>query len=293
MAAALDPRLHGTATSAAYVRFSDANSNPRSLDDQLAQVLRRARQDEEFVPWEYVFADFAITGTTGVRGSYIVLNGLLAQESSPVRTIYVDEFSRGGRDKREWLAFAELVETWGRRRICGASDGFDSSQPNSQFMVGILSTFSQQTSRDIGTRVRRGMLGAARRETVIGRVPLGYRKVPFIDAQGRPVLGKDGEPLNTMEIEPPLREQLRRIFLDRAARKSVVSIARRMNQERIGGSNRWTVGKVLQILDRSASMGVWSCNLTYTAKHPETGRKQIRRRPATSRSAPRCRTCAS
>lgn len=35
----------------AYLRFSDENSNPRSLDQQLLNVLNRARRDGIFVPW--------------------------------------------------------------------------------------------------------------------------------------------------------------------------------------------------------------------------------------------------
>ncbi|MFM7033779.1 MAG: hypothetical protein ACKOYJ_01090, partial [Planctomycetia bacterium] len=44
----------------AYLRFSDENSNPRSLDQQLINVLNRARRDSVFVPWQYVMADAAV-----------------------------------------------------------------------------------------------------------------------------------------------------------------------------------------------------------------------------------------
>jgi hypothetical protein len=46
----------------AYLRFSDENSNPRSLDQQLLNVLNRARRDGVFVPWQYVLADAAVSG---------------------------------------------------------------------------------------------------------------------------------------------------------------------------------------------------------------------------------------
>jgi hypothetical protein len=46
----------------AYLRFSDENSNPRSLDQQLLNVLNRARRDGVFMPWQYVLADAAVGG---------------------------------------------------------------------------------------------------------------------------------------------------------------------------------------------------------------------------------------
>ena len=50
-----------------YVRFSDEGSNPRSLDQQLINVLQRARRDGVFIPWHYVCADDAVSGTLACR----------------------------------------------------------------------------------------------------------------------------------------------------------------------------------------------------------------------------------
>jgi len=44
----------------AYARFSDEGSNPRSLNQQLVNILARARRDDVFIPWEYVCGDAAI-----------------------------------------------------------------------------------------------------------------------------------------------------------------------------------------------------------------------------------------
>jgi len=46
----------------AYLRFSDENSNPRSLDQPLLNVLARARREGVFIPWPYVLADAAVGG---------------------------------------------------------------------------------------------------------------------------------------------------------------------------------------------------------------------------------------
>lgn len=56
-----------TDTGLAYLRFSDRNSNRRSLDQQLLNLLTRARRDFVFVPWQCVLADAAVSGTLACR----------------------------------------------------------------------------------------------------------------------------------------------------------------------------------------------------------------------------------
>ena len=58
------------ALAGSYLRYSDQNSNPRSLDQQLHLQLERAKQHAHFIPWEFVFADAAVTGTTADRNGY-------------------------------------------------------------------------------------------------------------------------------------------------------------------------------------------------------------------------------
>jgi hypothetical protein len=52
---------------AAYLRYSCDNSNSRSLDQQMKNVLDRAAQDRVFILRGYVFADTAVTGITAQR----------------------------------------------------------------------------------------------------------------------------------------------------------------------------------------------------------------------------------
>jgi len=61
----------------AYVRFGDENSNPRSLDQQLLNVLTRARRDGVIVPWCFVLADAAVRGTLACRRGYTILKSIV------------------------------------------------------------------------------------------------------------------------------------------------------------------------------------------------------------------------
>ena len=54
----------------AYLRYSCDNSNPRSLDKQLRNILEKAARDRVLIPWRDVFADAAISGTVATRREY-------------------------------------------------------------------------------------------------------------------------------------------------------------------------------------------------------------------------------
>ncbi|OWK35690.1 hypothetical protein [Fimbriiglobus ruber] len=67
----------GVRLGAVYLRYLCDHSNPRSLDQQLKNVLERAAQDRVFVPWAYVFADAAVSGTTAARRGYRMAKAVL------------------------------------------------------------------------------------------------------------------------------------------------------------------------------------------------------------------------
>jgi hypothetical protein len=94
-----------------YVRFSDEGSNPRSLDQQLINVLQRARRDGVFIPWCYVCADYAVSGTLACRRGYIVAKMLVEQRAETgVAWFIIDDLGRMNRNALESLRLGELVE---------------------------------------------------------------------------------------------------------------------------------------------------------------------------------------
>jgi site-specific DNA recombinase len=115
----------------AYVRFSDEGSNPRSLDQQLINVLGKARREDVFVPWEYVCADAAVSGTVPFRRGFAVAKALVARRAETgVAFFLIDDLSRMSRNTIDSLKLEELVSDMGARLI-GASDGFDSANAQS------------------------------------------------------------------------------------------------------------------------------------------------------------------
>jgi hypothetical protein len=87
------------ALAVAYLRFSDENSNPRSLDQQLLNVLNRARREGVFVPWCYVLADAAVSGTLACRTGYTLAKTIIERR---------DEFGRTAKDRTKKAHRADL-----------------------------------------------------------------------------------------------------------------------------------------------------------------------------------------
>ena len=124
-----DTPLAWIALAVAYLRFSDENSNPRSLDQQLLNVLNRAGRDSVFVPWQYVMADAAVSGTLACRTGYTLAKTIVERRDEfGVTWLLIDDLSRMSRNTIESLQHGKLAEATGVR-VVGASDGYESANP--------------------------------------------------------------------------------------------------------------------------------------------------------------------
>ncbi|MCE9631997.1 MAG: recombinase family protein [Planctomycetia bacterium] len=121
------------ALAVAYLRFSDENSNPRSLDQQLLNVLNHARREGVFVTWHYVLADAAVSGTLACRHGYMIAKSIVERRDGfGVPWFLIDDFSHLSRNTIESLRHGELAEATGVH-VVGASDGYDSATPQPRF----------------------------------------------------------------------------------------------------------------------------------------------------------------
>lgn len=106
----LDLPVLGKDCAASYNRFSDEGSNHRSLAQQLRLQLERAAQNKHFIPWEYVFADAAVTGTTARRRGYEMVKAALSADHLAIRILYIDEIGRASRDAIEALSLGKMLD---------------------------------------------------------------------------------------------------------------------------------------------------------------------------------------
>jgi hypothetical protein len=133
------PKLGG-----GYNRYSCDNSSRKSIIDQMVNGLDKARQEERFVPWQYVFADYSVSGLNPSRQGYCSYKGVLQDKDHLIGTTYVDDFTRPSRDEIEWWRLAYLSRRLQRRMIRRRSAGV-SRRPGRLF--GLVVTATQSNRR--------------------------------------------------------------------------------------------------------------------------------------------------
>ena len=260
-----------------YLRYSCDNSNPRSLDQQLRNALERARQDGVLIPWEYVFADAAVTGTTAARRGYQMAKGAI--EAGSLRRLYIDEIGRAARDAIEALNLGRLIERCCKRLI-GVSDGFDSEMPHSKLMLAMFAMLHEWFVDQLRSKVKRGMNDAFAQGRNIWPPSIGYKLVPATDPEGHPIYDQEGAPVRAKVIDKGEAERVEeafRLFVEKCW--SPERIARRFNERKVGGKQTWDRRRIVQLLTRDAYVGVEYYGKTYQQRDPETGKVTVKHRP--------------
>ena len=260
----------------AYTRFSDEGSNPRSLNQQLSNILARARRDDVFIPWAYVCGDAAISGTLACRRGYLLLKTIVEQRSkTQVEWLVIDELSRTNRNVIESLRLNELVRRAGVRLV-GASDSFDSASEQSKILLSIMATMHEMQIDQNASRVNRGMGDAFEQGRLVQPPGFGYTLVPFADNAGNPVKTRKGTDAKRAEVDP---EQA--AWIVRGAEmiayegRSPADVAKLFNAEKASGKATWTDGRVRSLYYRDRLVGKEVFRKTKQVRDRETGHVDV------------------
>ena len=169
-----------------YSRFSCDNSAPTSVLDQMINALDKARAEERFIPWQYVFADYSVTGLDASRRGYASYKAILADKDHLIETTYIDDFTRASRSELEWWKSGTLSKRLGKRMI-GASDGFDLSNPNSDILITVFGLVSRLFMRGLKEKVTRRNEGSRATWNLFGQVAawLHTASTPRQERKGR------------------------------------------------------------------------------------------------------------
>jgi DNA invertase Pin-like site-specific DNA recombinase len=259
-----------------YVRFSDEGSNPRSLDQQLINVLQRARRDGVFIPWHYVCADYAVSGTLACRRGYIVAKMLVEQRAETgVAWFIIDDLGRMNRNALESLRLGELVEAT-QVRLIGASDGFDSSNQQSKIMLAMMSSFNEVFIDQLKAKVHRGQTDAFKRGEIVQHPGFGYRLVDVLTPEGKPELTRKNTIKKRVEIDPEAAAWIVRgaemIVRDNRS-PGVVAVA--FNDNNVGGARTWSSNRVRKLYARERLVGVEVFRKTKQVRDRDTGHVDV------------------
>ena len=260
----------------AYLCFSDENSNPRSLDQQLLNVLNRARRKGVFVPWCYVLADAAVSGTLACRTGYTLAKSLVERrEASGVAWFLIDDLSRMSRNAIESLRLGELADETGVR-VIGASDGFDSANPQSSLLLPVLGSMNEAFITQLRSKVNRGMDDAFRRGDNVSPPGVGYRLVDVKDASGNLVITHKGTIEKAVEIDPEAADWTKQGAEKIAYEgKSATDVARLFNEHKVGGKQTWSDGRVRQHYGREKLVGKDVRHKSRQVTDRQTGKKKV------------------
>ena len=262
-----------------YTRYSCDNSSATSILDQTVNCLRKAQQEGYFIPWEYVFADYSVTGLDASRQGYTSYKAVLDNEDHLVDTTYIDDFTRASRDEIEWWKLAALSKRLGKRLI-GASDGFNLSDPNSEMLIAMYGLVSRFFIKGLREKVKRGMKGGARRGTTLGKLPLGFTRRVLRDNHGKIDYRSNGKPRTEVCIDPESRE-FRLLMFELFVLKSwsPYRIAQHFNQLKVDGWDNWTESAIKKLLKSPTAIGVFIWNRTCRDYNPETKVIEVRQNP--------------
>jgi site-specific DNA recombinase len=266
----------------AYLRFSDEGSNPRSLAQQLINVLNRACREGVFIPWEYVLADAAVSGTLACRRGYMIAKALVERrQESGASWFLIDDLSRMSRSTIESLRLGELTADT-EVRLVGASDGFDSANPQSTILLPMLGSMNEAFIHQLRAKVRRGMDDAFRRGDNIQPPGIGYRLVDVKDSAGNLVITHKGTIEKLVEIDPEAAEWTRRgAEMIAYEGKSAIDVARLFNDHKVGGKQTWTDSRVRQHYRREKLVGTDVFRKTKQLLDRQTGKKRVVHLPET------------
>jgi DNA-binding CsgD family transcriptional regulator/DNA invertase Pin-like site-specific DNA recombinase len=243
-----------------YGRYSAEGSSPNSMPDQLVKCLKIAARERRFIPWVFVYGDYSVSGLDDSRVGYSAYKRILKDKQQPIKGTYIDDFTRASRDEIEWWRLARLSRRL-KKRMLGASDGFDVNHPMWDLHLTIFALLSRIFLNSLRQKVRRGMEGAARRGTCIGRLGFGFTRCLLRDADGRVIRNHEGDPLHGT-AQFPAYIAIRREICDAFANQNMSEgkIALQLNQRHAADWDRWTARGINGILKSPANLGVFINN---------------------------------
>jgi site-specific DNA recombinase len=264
----------------AYLRFSDEGSNPRSLDQQLNNVLNRAHRDGIFIPWQYVCADAAVSGTLSCRRGYAIAKMLVERRAETGAAWFViDDLSRMSRNTIESLRLGELAADTGVR-VVGASDGFDSANQQSKLVLPMMSSINELFIDQLRSKVDRGMNDAFFRGENIQPPGVGYRMVPVTNPDGSLVFTHKGTVEKRAEVDPEAARWIRRgAEMIANEGKSPIDVARLFNEQKVGGKPSWSDNRVRKLYSRERLVGREVYRTTKRVCDRQTGRVRFEKLP--------------
>ena len=263
---------------AIYARYSSANQNERSIDDQIRRCREYITMNGGDPDAAKVFADFAISGASLDRPGFEAM--MAAVNSGAIKAIVTEDLSRISRD------FADSAMIFKRLQfrqvpLVGVADGIDTSTAGAKMAFTFKSLMSEMYLDDLRYKTLRGLEGRALAGFATGNVAFGFHTVPVMDQRGEAIGNK-------IEIHEAEAKIIRRIFRESRDGRSLTTIAHGLNSDsipspRVGSRHKnfgWGASTIRAILYNERYVGLWKFKERQWVKVPGTNKRQPRARNA-------------
>lgn len=260
---------------AVYGRYSSDKQAPTSADDQIARCVQVVEQRGGVVAPANRFKDEAISGAKSQRPG---LDRLMEKvRKRELDLIVVEDLDRLSRDLGDTLAIFDSLN-WHDVEMLSVSDGMSTNAPSAKNQVvfkgmmaeGFLAALRDKTFRGQEQRFRQGY--------ATGAVSYGFRTTPKRNLEGVVVA-------HNIHVDEAQAEVIRRIFAEYLAGRSIVHIARTLNDEGVPpprsrkrkGLPLWGDTTIRAILHNETYAGVWRYGVRQWGINPENEKRQPRK----------------
>ena len=169
-----------------YARYSSSSQREESIDGQLRECRRYAKQNGFVVVKEYT--DAAISGRSDDRPAFQRM--IREAESGSFSAVIVWKLDRFARNRHDAAVYRYQLKRSGVKIFSvmeAISDG-----PEGIILEGLMESLAEYYSANLSENIKRGTYDSALKRQTLGRCPLGYMKGPdgryAIDPKTAPIV---------------------------------------------------------------------------------------------------------
>lgn len=157
---------------AGYVRLSrdDDKQNYVSIENQKLIISQYAQSHG--ITIDRWYEDDGVSGYTFDRAGFLTMMDDLDKD---IDTIYIKDLSRIGRHNAKVLLLLDKLRENGKRLIA-IDDNYDSSDSNSEDIIGIKTWFNETYVKDISRKIRHAIGARQKDGTLVTQPPFGYKR---------------------------------------------------------------------------------------------------------------------
>lgn len=200
-----------TQTAAIYARYSSTAQNDASIEQQVEECVKYARENNLTIIATY--EDRAISGRTDRRPGFQKM--IRAAERREFQVLLAYKSNRISRNMQSALNYEKRLTDAGVRVVYCKEDFGDNAA--GRFMLRMMMNMNQFYVENMSEDIRRGLQDRAAKGKVVGGIPYGYRK------------GADGK----YEIDETAAPIVREIFQRYINDESLADIRRDLNRRGI------------------------------------------------------------